>query len=770
MAESYNDDPLKLPNWLIGLCTWFWGQRLLVWSAIVLNVLLGAVVTFAFTDPSTLKKLPIAFVLQQPFVVLSLLLLLLFCTIFSGLVSRLSRMENAYRQVSTIGPVSADAINQAQAEEEADNELRQRYLRRLARDSELLTLRGIPAGLIAESVHLDEVFIAMQLRPNRPRTDYPLTEKELAYYRQCLQSGNFSKELDRVVIEAERNWHSILERTDRISIADMWQRLDDERPTAVIQGYPGMGKSTLMERLTLHMARRGLHRGDPEMPEAERFSTVLVPVLLSLGRYAAEREKTAALSLADYLTIALNDLGIAGSDGLVQKSLAMGTCLVMFDGLDEVSNPRLREEVQEAIKAFIQRYRDTPGNRFLITSRVAGYDAAAFPDYPHYTLAELTTKQIDAFLPRWCRATLRRDLGIRTQEQDEDATRQVERRVKELRAALRGNQAVSDLAENPLLLTLLAVMQQNSIVLPRQRVELYRVVTNTLLENRNIAKNLEPIPEMQAIQRLGPLAFHMQQTNNSFAHEKDVMEALMRAIEGGTDEQKRDEAKRFLGRIRERGGLFVQRTGDYFGFLHRTFQEYFAARYALNQVKLDQAMWIRRLVESARRDDALWREPFLLAVAYQSSENEHIATEILRTLLDASTNTSEAEQERDLLLAAQCIVEAKPLAIDPETEQRVAWSLLQRYEVALQERKDESCSQIEDAMRLWLLSLPKEAYRPHAACCLARSGESYEPGQASTCNPDAAYHDCSKSSSLLAQLLRDAYSSAASAGRTASHR
>ncbi|MBV9021059.1 MAG: hypothetical protein JOZ71_10135, partial [Ktedonobacteraceae bacterium] len=237
---------------------------MLVWSTIVLNVLIGAVVTLAFTDPSTLKRLPIAFVLQQPFVVLSLLLILLFCTTFSGLLSRLSRVENAYRQANTAILVSTQhAISQAQTEEEADNELRQRYLRRLARDSELLTLRGIPAGLIAESVRLDEVFIAMQLRRNRPRTDYPLTEKELAYYRQCLQSGNFSKDLDRVVIEAERNWHSILKRTDRISIADMWQLLNDEQPAAVIQGYPGMGKSTLMERLTLHMARRGLHQDDP---------------------------------------------------------------------------------------------------------------------------------------------------------------------------------------------------------------------------------------------------------------------------------------------------------------------------------------------------------------------------------------------------------------------------------------------------------------------------------------------------------------------------
>ncbi len=63
----------------------------------------------------------------------------------------------------------------------------------------------------------------------------------------------------------------------------------------------------------------------------------------------------------------------------------------------------------------------------------------------------------------------------------------------------------------------------------------------------------------------------MQSTGNSFARRDEVMASLEQTIrsEGGTDEEIAREAEIFLNRIRERAGLFVLRTGDYFGFFHR---------------------------------------------------------------------------------------------------------------------------------------------------------------------------------------------------------
>jgi hypothetical protein len=417
----------------------------------------------------------------------------------------------------------------------------------------------------------------------------------------------------------------------------------------------------------------------------------------------------------------------------------------LCDGLDEISSRQVRVHIQESIKNFImeQQYsfeemnsfrrflkvlknftlqhkheKSTYYNRFLITSRVAGYDQMAFPNYPHYTIAELTTEQIEDFLPRWCRANIRRDISLATDgnnesEKEQIISKEAMQMASNLSSAIKGQEGVNELAENPLLLTLLAVMQQNSIVLPRQRVELYRVVVLTLLENRNIAKGLPVIPEAQAIQRLGPLAFEMQEEGNSFASRSAVLTTLKRTIslEGGTDKEIAEEVQNFLNRLRERAGIFVQRTGDYYGFFHRTFQEYFAARFMLNEIERNRTQGIIKLISRARRSDDLWRETFLLAVAYKSSEDSTVASLIIQYLLNNPIGV-DYNQVHDLLLAAESVIEAKPLTIATVLEKQIAEQLLQIYGRACLRQQSQLCEQIEVVIYRWLLSLPREAYRP----------------------------------------------------------
>jgi len=766
------NNPFVFLDWFIRICKWLRKKRGFFWGTLILGLGLNILASLLFTSwpwVITLKQSPIGWTFQNFNYIL-----------FMGIILLLT--DSIIYLGSLVSPIPSY------------KELKRTYLIRLINETKMLTLKGIPAGLISESVPIDEVFIPLMFRPNRPRTDYPLTDKELDYYRNSIMTGVFPEELDRVIIEAEHSWQYILKEKHKISFDNIWERLTLEYPVAVIQGYPGMGKSTLMERLTLHMARRGLKLDDPNMsgpmisepsvaltnkimiedgqplttlsnfryitrkldqqleqqlatlevhlgpkkgvanlPSLHKFFPApsnkssplysgpsLIPLLLRLGEYATERAKVPTLSLFEYLTNITEDFHIPGLSTFIHRSLSVGSCLVMLDGLDEVSDPQRRVEVQEQIKKFVKEHCEMHGvmfNRFLITSRVAGYDQAAFPDYLHYTIAELSQQQIHYFLPRWCRTNIRHNFELSSHDPykpEEVIAKVLERRVKELTDAVENNQGVRDLAENPLLLSLLAVMQQNSIELPRQRVELYSVVTRTLLENRNIAKKLDPIPELQAIQRLGPIAFQMQEKKNSFIRTNDVREILVQTIgmAGGTAEDIMEEAERFLKRVRERGGLFVQRTGDFFGFLHRTFQEYFAARYILNQIKLNPNDAIMELAGKAHRSDALWREPFLLAVAYQSNENEKIASEIIWVFLNQISNSDEESQLRALLLAAQCLIESKPLTLDATLEKQIVLQLLQIYEKAQWNENFEACKQIEDAICRWLLSLPREAYRP----------------------------------------------------------
>src|SRR5207248_6830109 len=71
-----------------------------------------------------------------------------------------------------------------------------------------------------------------------------------------------------------------------------------------------------------------------------------------------------------------------------------------------------------------------------------------------------------------------------------------------------------------------------------------------------------------------------------------------------------EEVKAFLLAVREHTGLFVERAPKQYGFMHLTFEEYYAARYLVARSKT-RARLIRNHLHDPR-----WEEPILLALAF----------------------------------------------------------------------------------------------------------------------------------------------------------
>ncbi len=139
-----------------------------------------------------------------------------------------------------------------------------------------------------------------------------------------------------------------------------------------------------MARLTLHMARCGLGLPDPTMGQplytSYPSSSAPVPVLLLLKDYAIELEKAlkeaAELSLLSYLKVVTDRLHMPGLFEYLHACLQQGRCLVMLDGLDEVSELDTRKRVKQEIESFILDFRDKGKdsfNRFLVTSNVMSF-------------------------------------------------------------------------------------------------------------------------------------------------------------------------------------------------------------------------------------------------------------------------------------------------------------------------------------------------------------------------------------------------------------
>ena len=680
--------------WLVRGCDWFWEQRAFVWITVILACVLGGFVTWLFTDPTTVPKLPINWVYQNPLLILIIFLVLLFLFVLSGVVRLL--------------PVGSSELA-----------LRRKYLAQLGQRCEPLSFAGGPSGLIEARIKIEDIFIPSRFRPVSRLNTYGLSDAEVAEVNRRFERGVQLQELARLRKEAEYERH--FKNRDAIELADIWSRLTRDNPVAVIQGYPGMGKSTLLTRLALYMTRRRLNLSDPAMPN---LLPPLLPIFISLKEFADkiesnEREHpTSELSLLDFIEYSTKKT-FHIPPALLEKWLNACSCLVLLDGLDEVSSQKTRQTVQKAIREFVdeQRLADKhlpTYNRFLITSRVAGYDQEAFPHYEHYLIAELTKEQIKDFLPRWCRANVRRDLQDGPKELIEREANEVE---EKLLRAIDNNHGVAVLAENPFLLTLLAAMQQRGTELPSSRVELYREVTLTLLKRRNEAKGMLPLSEVEAIQRLGPLAYKMHGEENSFARKQDVLAAIAEAIRspqggGGSEATVMTEAEDYLRRVAERGGLFVNRTADFYGFFHRTFEEYFAALHILKLIESNRDPEIQSFVTNVRQRDDLWREPYLLAVALKSREDNTIATQLIRALVQPPQNASNPQSLHNLLLAANAIIESETEAIDRPLQQEIATKLIVAYQQAQREKRFNDCEKIEQVMTDWLLSLSKEAYKP----------------------------------------------------------
>ena len=173
MADTADAVPWRPPDWLIQLLRLPWKTRRVIVGNLAVSVIAGAIVAWLFFHSNDLKGTPFEWFIQNSWWLLSL--------------------YGAWLVIAFIISPLFYLVPLGQADSRLnDKEVRRRFLNQVRQDTELLTLKGIPAGLISESVRLDEVFIPLEFRPNRPRTDYPLTERELEQYRELRRIGKLS--------------------------------------------------------------------------------------------------------------------------------------------------------------------------------------------------------------------------------------------------------------------------------------------------------------------------------------------------------------------------------------------------------------------------------------------------------------------------------------------------------------------------------------------------------------------------------------------------
>lgn len=411
-------------------------------------------------------------------------------------------------------------------------------------------------------------------------------------------------------------------------------------PHVVILGDPGSGKSTLLQYIALVWAERPLS----ELPLHP------IPLLIELRTYARDKQEKKCNDILSF--IHSGNITCRLNQQQLHKKLKAGHAIALFDGVDEVFDPQLRDEVVTDIHRFTNDY---PQVQAIVTSRWLGYKAHQLKgaEFRHFMLQDLEDEQIKAFIQCW------HDLMF---SEGADKTRKQER----LQKAIEDSKAIRELAGNPLLLTMMAILNRNQ-ELPRDRPELYNQASRVLLHQWDVERNLiehrlDPMTidyrDKQAMLR--KVAYHMQSSEKGLAGNiisatdlETILTDYLKTIEVS---QPRTVARLMINQLRTRNFILCYLGAESYAFVHRTFLEYFCAWEFVWQFKEAQTLTIEQLknqVFGKHWQDETWHEVFRLI---SGMIDERFLGEIIEYLL---TQADKSRKFINLFLAAECLLEAR---------------------------------------------------------------------------------------------------------------
>jgi ABC-type cobalamin/Fe3+-siderophores transport system ATPase subunit len=410
----------------------------------------------------------------------------------------------------------------------------------------------------------------------------------------------------------------------------------------VVLGDPGSGKSTLLQYLLLQWAEKLTVdlQDDP------------LPLLIELREYARLRHEG---KVSGFLHFLHDGASVRWHFDQVQLDawLKANPSLVFFDGLDEVFDPVERTEVATCIHRFVDQY---PRTRVLVTSRIISYRHETWRDeeFRHFMLQELDETQIEDFLTRW-----HRDAYADHHDGDEKRDR--------LARAIADSPAIRQLAGNPLLLTMMAILNRTQD-LPRDRAELYEQCARLLLHQWKTEMALAGDPELSKAaldykdkrNLLLRVARAMQTSERGLAGNLIDEDTLERTLAKGLQDVpnlRHDRAARALiEQLRGRNFMLCSLGGRSYAFVHRTFLEYFCALEIRLRFEQEQTLTLEQLkteVYGRHWADESWHEALCLLAGM-------IAPRFVAEILDFLLQQQDPEQTcQHVFLAARCVGEVR---------------------------------------------------------------------------------------------------------------
>ena len=543
--------------------------------------------------------------------------------------------------------------------------LRKAYLLRVLNEHNRLLLGGIDPKAVTvdkESLRLSAVYTALLTESREGQ------ERFLGDVRQIKESQKEARLLSAV------------------------EQLNQEQHL-VILGDPGSGKSTFVNFAAVCLSGEALGHdelnvgllttplpeederrrrdGDEEQQKPQPWDHgQVLPVCITLREFAARglppaSQKGTAAHLWRFLENELRTAGLENFLPLLRKEMLEKGGIFMFDGLDEV--PAI-DQHRTQIKQVVEDIAATcHKSRVLVTSRTYAYQKQDWrlPGFAETILAPFSEAQIANFVDRWYV-----QLAATGRFSEDDA----QGRAALLKNAIFSNRRLYDLAERPLLLTLMASLHAwRGGSLPEKREVLYADAVDLLLdvwEQQRIVRTddgavqvVQPsLEQWLAVDRdkvrglLNRLAFEGHKSQPEEVGTADIPEGDLVMGLLALSEDKSLQPKQLVEYISNRAGLLVPRGQGVYTFPHRTFQEYLAACH------LTDNNYPAAVAELARSEPNRWREVAMLAGAKAARGSDYALWGLVEELCHEAPGEGGEEAYWGAHLAGQLIGESASLS------------------------------------------------------------------------------------------------------------
>ena len=434
---------------------------------------------------------------------------------------------------------------------------------------------------------LDQVFVQLQIQYDRGDAEQRFLRKGGRGELSLLPQRCTLEELMRLEPEAE------LAEDERL-VTRRW----------AVLGGPGSGKSTICRQLCWTLGQ---------------VEDDALPLLVNLNRFARRKP---AVDPFDFVEEELR--GVDGSPGqglarrLRSEAESTDRVWILFDGLDEVEK-KDRADLRERLRELSERYERCT---ILVTSRPEGFQSpgALFREAELQPLPEASQREL---LTRWIGA----------------------RGAGELFPRITDHPRLAEIAETPLMLTLLAKLERERLEqapedrreLPHASVELYDQAIDLLLRRGHGAEPKQVNDTTAAREILHALSLHLQHDDvESWDFRQELYPALLEVLDEHPDLDKMvgrswNNPENFLEDVGRNSGILAEcdGPGTPWRYMHRSLREYLAAEALLRPAIERPAIGLELLTG----DPSRWGQTFVLlcSLLRNSPEAQQMLLEALVT-------------------------------------------------------------------------------------------------------------------------------------------